>query len=71
MPIPVAMVLPGENSVAAKKLPSVMLRAGEDRRIDHLVPLDLSEQDEGALELPGVPAERGEERMVHQPEQLD
>ena len=33
MPIPVAMVLPGENSVAAKKLPSVMLRAGEDRRV--------------------------------------
>ena len=33
MPIPVAMVLPGENSVAAKKLPSVLLRAGEDRRV--------------------------------------
>ena len=33
MPIPVAMASPGENSVAAKKLPSVLLRAGEDRRV--------------------------------------
>src|SRR3990167_1844840 len=33
VPIPVAMASPGENRVAAKKLPSVLLRAGEDRRV--------------------------------------
>ncbi len=36
MPIPVAMAPPGENRVAAKKLPSVLLRAGEDRRVRSL-----------------------------------